>query len=277
MESLVKERGEEMSKCKLLILLCLFFLEFSPSELLARPKYASEVIPLHQSPQYFQNPDHIASAFWSLISYYIPQTKAGSCGSASLVMVLNAALSQRVRSSEDVVITEKMLWEQGNSCLWGSRWKQCPQKTEGSYAGEHGISLEQEGAIAQDAFQKHHIKAQIRVVHVSKGALFQEELLRALKKLSIRFFLISNFNQKFFTQDTDVGHFAPLAAYDPSTNRVLLLDPDRGSGDLLGYYEPYWVPMELFLDAMATKDRSEGQFRGYLTIEVFSSTIKKQD
>jgi hypothetical protein len=255
-----------MSKPELLKILGLLFLGLGFQSALARSKYAPEVVTLARSHQYFQNPQVLASGFWSLISYYIPQTTPGSCGSASLVMVLNAALALKDRFSEDAVITEKMLWKRVKPCLWGYDWKKCPKKTSGNYAGEHGVNLDQYASIARDAFEKYRMKSQVRAVHVLSRLALQEEVLSALKNLGPRFFLISNFNQKFFTQDTSVGHFAPVGAYDPSTRRVLILDPDRGSSNVSGYYEPYWVPLDLFLDAMATMDGSA--FRGYLTIQV---------
>jgi hypothetical protein len=72
--------------------------------------------------------------------------------------------------------------------------------------------------------------------------------------------LISNFNQKVFTDDSEVGHFAPVGAFDPEKSRVLILDPDRE------YYEPYWVSVNDFIDGMNTKDSSGDQYRGYLSI-----------
>ncbi len=77
-------------------------------------------------------------------------------------------------------------------------------------------------------------------------------------------FIIANFLQGIYTEDSagTVGHYAPVAAFDPQGRRALILDPDpRG-------YRPYWVCEDRFLEGMATRDDSCGLSRGYLSIRI---------
>jgi hypothetical protein len=56
------------------------------------------------------------------------------------------------------------------------------------------------------------------------------------------------------------GVYAPIGAFDPNKKRVLLLDTDRKNG------EPYWVPLDKFLDAMNTSDPGSSKKRGLILI-----------
>ncbi len=231
-----------------------------------QPKYGPEgapkAIPLAQSNEYFRDSRHPAPAFWSLISFYIPQTKGGSCGSATLAMVLNAARARQTKSASESVITEETLWQRVDSTLWKSKLN------EGRYRGQYGLDLNQMGKLARAAFQIFGFqKVAVQVIHIDKSSTQNSiQLVKDLKSLSQTVFILANFNQKIFTDDADVGHFAPVGAYDEERRRILILDPDRGAGELKGYYEPYWVSLEDFEKGMATQDSSNAQNRGYILV-----------
>jgi hypothetical protein len=75
-------------------------------------------------------------------------------------------------------------------------------------------------------------------------------------------FILINFNQAAYTGDAEVGHIAPIAAYDAAHHRVLVMDPDRQ------WYEPYWVSTQTLLAGMATKDSQSKQNRGWVYIKL---------
>jgi len=234
------------------------------------PKGTPKAIPLALSNEYFRDPKHPAPAFWALISNYIPQTTGASCATATLAMTLNAARAHLEKTASDAVITENTLWENVNADLWKE------QPNERHYKGEgHGIALDQLGRIAEAAFKKYGFpKVKLKVVHVQdKSSLTtptgtRAEIITDLKSLSDKTFIMANFNQKSFTHDAEVGHFAPVGAFDEKRGRVLILDPDRGSGALNGYYEPYWVSIESFMDGMNTLDSSNKRYRGYILVQL---------
>jgi hypothetical protein len=64
-----------------------------------------------------------------------------------------------------------------------------------------------------------------------------------------------------YGDDWDIGHFSPIGAYDPDTDRVLLLDVWKAD------YEPCWLPVERLLAGMAIPSARTGALRGYLTVK----------
>ena len=227
------------------------------------PKESPRATPLALSNEYFRDPQQRASAFWALISYYIPQTTGASCGTATLAMTLNAARAHMKKTASDAVITEKMLWNNVDANLW----KEKPN--EPKYQGlEHGISLEQLGKIAELALKNYGFKnAKVKTVQAEKSDRIRSEMIKDLKTLSDQHFIMANFNQKTFTNDADVGHFAPVGAFDEKRGRVLILDPDRGSLGLDGFYEPYWVSVDTFFEGITTQDSSKKKNRGYILVD----------
>lgn len=56
---------------------------------------------------------------------------------------------------------------------------------------------------------------------------------------------------------TGTGHFSPIAAYDPKSDQVLILDTARFK------YGAHWTKLELLYDAMKPIDPVTGKSRGY--------------
>jgi hypothetical protein len=108
--------------------------------------------------------------------------------------------------------------------------------------------------------------AKVKVVHASDRPEDRKSLHEALvlNEKSAGNFIIANYLQSEFTGDPEgaVGHYAPVAAYDGKTKRVLIFDPDRQ------YYDPYWVSEAVFWKGMNTMDSSKKASRGYLFIEL---------
>lgn len=221
------------------------------------PKGSPKAIPLALSNDYFRNPKNTAPGFWALISHYIPQATGASCSSATLVMALNAARAKRPKNADEPVITEKALLETVNL----EHIKERLSKT--GYRGKYGATLDQLTQVAAAAFQHYGFpKASAKAVHLEqKTPQAKAELIQELKSLSDRKFILANFNQKVFTDDAQVGHFAPIGAFDEAREQVLILDPDRE------YYEPYWVSLNTFMEGMATQDSMTQKNRGYISIE----------
>ena len=225
-----------------------------------KPKYgpiaSPRAVPLSQSNEYFRNPKHPAPAFWALISFYIPQSTPASCSSATLAMVLNAARAEKSKTADDAVVQEKALWNKANVDHWKER-------LNGGYFGQYGADLELAAKVADAAFKSYGFKnVTEKVVHVSQVTpVVKKELIQDLRSLSGHTFIMANFNQQSFTADADVGHFAPIAAYDEDKGRVLVLDPDRE------YYEPYWISVDTFLEGMNTLDSSKKKHRGYIVVK----------
>jgi hypothetical protein len=129
----------------------------------------------------------------------------------------------------------------------------------------YATTLDELGEIAREAFEKYGIPVKsVEVVHTDAidektKAKLHEALVENEK--SANDFILINFNQKIYTGDAEVGHIAPIGAYDSKNHKVLVLDPDRK------WYEPYWVSEETLLMGMATKDSSTSRNRGYVWIK----------
>ena len=104
--------------------------------------------------------------------------------------------------------------------------------------------------------------AKVEMVQVTDAAAAADGFRRALAAMdgapSTQIAL--NFDGAPVYGQADYGHFSPAAAYDANRDRVLVLDVDRG------WHEPYWVPVDIMLAALATLSRKDGTPRGYLEV-----------
>lgn len=237
---------------------------FSP-DLLAAPKYGPagnpRAIPLAQNHSYFQTPESTQSPFWALISFYFSQVTGASCGSASLAMAINAARTALPLTTEDKVLSEQILWKTVDYQNWAER---VDGKIKINPLASYGLELDFARGLAEAVFKTHGFpKTKVVAVRTPKEAVasFKQTLISDLTNLSLKRLMLANFDQKIFTNDASVGHIAPVGAFDPIQNKVLILDPDRE------YYEPYWVTVDTFIEGMSTQDRSAQKTRGYLVIE----------
>lgn len=173
-------------------------------------------------------------------------------------MVLNAARTGRSGApsltSDDKLISQAEVLEKVKTLQWKER------VTLDSGLKTKGVHLEQISEIVQAAAEVYKLElAQAEILRPSSRAEIEKVLQQNEKNPDD--FLIANFSQKSFTDDSEVGHFAPVGAYDSEKQRVLLLDPDRQ------WYEPYWVTVDTFLEGISTKDPiNEGKSRGLLLL-----------
>ncbi len=212
----------------------------------AQPKYGPSTTRLSQDHAYFQTAR--ATDFWSLIPYYVPQAKGSTCGLASITMVVNGARSSRELDSETQLVTEAAVEDRIGGVPFGMKSLEHLESMTRSALKEFGVT----GAETQ--------VLRFEPAQADALAALRKVLTEAEKDPSV--FLIANFDQKIFTEDTTVGHIAPIGAYDAQKKRVLILDPDRK------WYEPYWAPDELLLKGLQTRDRFRNELRGLVRIRI---------
>lgn len=220
-----------------------------------KTKYAADVVRLYRDHAFLQR--HPAPDYWALSPYYASQQNDSSCSVAVVAMVVNALRAERDLHPADQLVTQSVLLEK----LGNDRWTR--QVNEGG----DGVTLAELSGICHDAMRAYGID-EGRVETVSFPATTDDALKKLHRLLSDnertdRDLIVVNVVQGMLTGDPDgmVGHFAPVAAYDAAGRRVLILDPDRR------WYEPYWVPLEKLLAAMATVDRLSNNPRGLLRVE----------
>lgn len=219
-----------------------------------KPKYGPQASPLSESHDYFrENP---APDFWSLIPYYAGQETPGACSVASVAMLINGARIGRKLTIDDKLATHQELLKTTNNPGW----------VRSISKGGRGVTLDQLGIFVEQSLKAYGISgSSVEVVHVeATSPALREKIRKTLveNEISAKNFIIANFNQKVYTDDADVGHIAPVGAYDENRKRVLILDPDRD------WYEPYWVSEEVFIKGMSTQDKVASKNRGYVWIKL---------
>jgi len=230
---------------------------------ISAPKYGPEAkpqaVPLALDPGYFQRPAHLAPDYWAMAGFYVAQFNGAACSVASVTMALNAARAKLPKTSETRVVVQQELLKQ-----LGGEWKKRVAPTLG-LSTVRGVTLDLLAKFAEEAFRKNGFpQASARVVRLDpqdSQSLVRFRADLAMNEKSGDDFILLNFDQKFLTDDTSVGHIAPVGAYDEASHRVLVMEPDRE------WYEPCWVSDQRLLEAMATIDSESKKSRGYVVIQ----------
>jgi hypothetical protein len=217
-----------------------------------KPKYGPEATLLRKAPEYVRKSP--APDFWALIPYYTAQQSGAACSIASASMVVNAARTSQALTADDELATQNNVLKK----IGDEEWTAAVAPKGG------GRTLDQLGPLMEKALKAYGFaNAKVEVIHADDtSAATQAKIHKALveNEKSTKDFIIANFIQGAYTGDADVGHIAPVAAYDAKSKRVLILDPDRD------WYEPYWVSEQTFVKGLATLDKGAGKNRGILWI-----------
>lgn len=221
---------------------------------LPRPKYAATTLRLSREHEFLRRGP--APDFWALMPCSAAQPDDQSCSAASVAMLVNA-----LRSGHDLAADEQLATpESVVATVDPPRWR------DKLVQGGPGVSLDELNALIPTVLAAFEITgARTEVVRfMDTGPAALERLVRLLaeNERSSRDIIIVNFLQSVLTGDPEgnVGHIAPVAAYDAAHDRVLVLDPDRR------WYEPYWVPVQTLLEGMATRDSESGRTRGLVVV-----------
>ncbi|MDP3543599.1 MAG: phytochelatin synthase family protein [Elusimicrobiota bacterium] len=221
------------------------------------PKYAPEEKPLAVALK--RAPAHIRSApapdFWALMPYYEGMRGPHSASAASAAMVLNALRQGFRYSSADELITEEALLRATAERGWADR-----------LAGEKpaGVDLAAFGALFESSLSTYGVSASVRTIPVAGSDAAAVASVRRILADNERFdgdFLIALYKQSVFTGDPEgaVGVYAPVGAFDAARDAVLIFETDRK------WYEPYWVSLDTFVQALASLRDAEGRPAGGLT------------
>jgi hypothetical protein len=222
-----------------------------------KPKYGPEAKLLREEHGYLQASG--APDYWALSPYYTAQFSDSACSIATAAMVVNAARNSRSLLAHEELVTQASLLKRLRDRAW----------SRAVATGGDGVSLRRLRDLLEKSLRLYGFSTARVTVHPVQDASEPEltSLRQALaaNEVSAEDLIVANFSQGVFTGDADVGHFAPVGAYDAKADRVLLFDPDRR------WYEPYWVSTRTFLRGMATKDLAAGPKsatpRGYILIE----------
>ena len=180
-----------------------------------------------------------AANFFSLITNFASQSDVSMCGPASLAMVLNAL-------GLDPGRTWKRPWR-----WWSDEMFACCDKSL-EVMKEKGVTLEFFDRIA---------KSQVGIQVETRAPGDVDEFKTIIKDsvTTTGMHVIVSFGRGQLGQ-TGIGHFSPIAAYNPKKDLVLVLDVARFK------YPPYWVKINELHGAIGGIDPITGISRGYSII-----------
>lgn len=173
-----------------------------------------------------------------LAPHFVAQSRRGFCGVATAVLVVNAALQPK------------------------------PPATQAGFFGWTLDDLRANLAVTAGGMTLEELASflrakglQVQVVHAERsnaGAkAFRLAASAALR--NPRRLLIVNYDRRRLGQE-GAGHLSPLGAYDPATDRLLVMD------EAAHRCPQTWVPLGDLWAAMATVDSDSGRMRGYLLV-----------
>ncbi|EGG11036.1 uncharacterized protein MELLADRAFT_33495, partial [Melampsora larici-populina 98AG31] len=184
-------------------------------------------------------------AFFPLSSQLVTQHEPSFCGLASLCTVLNA-----------LGVDPRRVWKHP----W--RWYEqdmldCCRPLEA--VQRVGITLSEFNCLARcNGLRVYSSYPQLSNESDHSSGISLEQF-RAQIEESTRTpssFMVVSFSRSALGQTGD-GHFSPIAGYDPTTERVLVLDVARFK------YPSYWVKLEDLYNAMRPVDSATGLPRGF--------------
>ena len=217
-----------------------------------KAKYSPMAMPLSMSHEYMR--ESPAMDYWALSPYYTAQQTDSACSLATVTMIVNAARSGTTLTASDELVTQDGLLKR----VQNKKWERAVAPNG------PGVSLDELSTFLEASLRAYGVNNfDIETVHVSDIAPATSDKLHRIllaTEASARTFVIAQFIQGAYTGDAEVGHIAPVAAFDAKRGRVLIMDPDRQR------YEPYWVSEDQFLKGMASQDL--GHSRGYLWLQI---------
>lgn len=212
-------------------------------------------------------------AFALLANHFEPQQNKFYCGPASATVVLNAlrigverfpkpqdrrhlepAAARHLPPGFDPVFaryTQETFFTSLTDRV-KTRLQVHGEPSPGTNAPDYGVQLRQ----LDGMLRAHALSTTLRIVDGRMAASrVRDELSAALAEPDA--FVIVNYHRGTLGQ-LGGGHISPLGAYDASSDSFLILDVNPNAGPWM------WVPANLLIAAMGTRDVSEN--RGYVVV-----------
>lgn len=198
-----------------------------------------------------------AGPYLSLASTFHTQSEPAFCGLATLAIVLNALQvdPQRVWKTPWRWYAEELL----ECCEPLVKVKQ-----QGITLGDFACLARCNGCVcettyAETASDEEYHRLRAAVIDVcSAVASESEECVQQGALLPSRHLVVSY--ARGALQQTGSGHFSPVAAWDPATESVLIMDTARFK------YPPYWAPLRRVYEAMLPLDKATQRPRGWAVL-----------
>lgn len=176
-----------------------------------------------------------AGDFRQIEPFFEAQRQRNTCGIATAVSVINASRQAKVISQEDFLKTR------------------VPDVKPELVARVTGLTLSEMGRV----LRKDSKNVDIHFAADENMEGFKADFINALHDPAI--VVIVNYSRGKLHQ-VGAGHIAPIGAYEPSTDSVLVMDVANYK------YPPTWIPVQQLFDSMTTDDPASGHSRGWLEV-----------
>jgi hypothetical protein len=193
----------------------------------------------------------LKQALWQ---YHVKQFHASSCSVASVVACVNAIRALKEGSIQPIGQAE--ILDRVTTGHWKARM------SDAGYRGRRGLPLPLLGQVVEESLRVYGLTVrQVDVVQTPKTKERRAPVVTILKRRLREFdqmgngLIIAHFDQGAFVPTLNIPHISPVGAYDPSTDRVTLLDVDP---DQKG---PYQVSFDTFYKGLS--DNYHHVLRGY--------------
>ncbi|MDY6785497.1 MAG: phytochelatin synthase family protein [Cyanobacteriota bacterium] len=189
---------------------------------------------------------HAKEDFWNLSIQFVTQINQAYCGVASMVMVLNGlgiAAPESPQYEPYRVFTQENFFDNE-----ATRNVLAPE-----VVSRQGMTLEELGQFLAS------YSVEVEVYHGGDLTLdeFRDRIAENLTQPDN--FVLVNYLRREIEQERG-GHISPIAAYNETSDRFLILDVARYK------YPPVWVKAEELWKATATMDSVSGKTRGIVFV-----------
>ncbi|MCF6764219.1 phytochelatin synthase family protein [Thiotrichales bacterium 19S3-7] len=193
-------------------------------------------------------PDKYLNDYWPLSQYFVTERGLAFCAPASIVIVLNAL------GKTPKVAPEHYPYKLFNQTNLFFNSEILNANITPAMINFQGMTLD------KAAFVLKHYANEVKTYHgneIMGVKQFREMLIKTL--MTKNQFIIINFYRKTISESGG-GHFSPIAAYNPETDRFLILDVARYK------YPPVWVKAEELLKAILGIDSTSKKARGFIIV-----------
>jgi Phytochelatin synthase len=207
-----------------------------------KPKLGPDAVPITAATEHLRATP--APDFWRLLGFYAAQETTSACSVAAVAMAVNF-LRGLPQGADETLVTQTALLEAVGDAGWIAK----------TVEGGDGVTFDDLVQVTERALATYGIEgASVEMLRPEgeEAELIEDtrELLRA-NEASADDVVLAYFNQGVLTGDWDGPHVAPIGAYDPATDRVLVMDVDRE------WYVPYWSPLPKLVEAMGKPTGAE--------------------
>jgi hypothetical protein len=176
-----------------------------------------------------------AADFRQIEPYFEAQQQRNTCGIATAVSVINASRQSKVISQDDFLKTR------------------VPAVKLELVARVTGLTLSEMGRVLKE--DSKNVDVHFAAEENMEG--FKADFINALHDPAV--VVIVNYSREKLHQ-VGAGHIAPIGAYEPSTDSVLVMDVAHYK------YPATWVPVQQLFDSMTIDDPASGKSRGWLEV-----------